>query len=58
MDRGTFHQTRLLEALSNLALNTAREGAARAPLGKRRKCRKCRKGLRGLQGEHTLLATS
>jgi len=29
----TFHQTRLLKAPSNLALNTAREGAATASLG-------------------------
>jgi len=28
-----FHQTRLLKAPSNLALNTAREGAATASLG-------------------------
>jgi len=33
MGRDTFHQTRLLQAPSNLALNTAREGAATAPLG-------------------------
>jgi len=31
--RDTFHQTRLLKAPSNLALNTAREGAATASLG-------------------------
>jgi len=33
MGRDTFHQTRLLKAPSSLALNTAREGAARASLG-------------------------
>jgi len=33
MGRDIFHQTRLLKAPSNLALNTAREGAATAPLG-------------------------
>jgi len=29
----TFHHTRLLKAPSNLALNTAREGASTASLG-------------------------
>ena len=33
MGRDTFHQTRLLQAPSNLALNTAREGAPTASLG-------------------------
>jgi len=33
MDRDTFHQTRLLKAPSNLALNTARKRAATASLG-------------------------
>jgi len=33
MGRATFHQTRLLKSTSNLALNTAREGAATASLG-------------------------
>jgi len=33
MGRETLHQPRLLQALSNLGLNTAREGAARAFLG-------------------------
>jgi len=33
MGRDAFHQTRLLRAPSNLALNTAREGAATASLG-------------------------
>jgi len=33
MGRDIFHQTRLLKAPSNLALNTAREGAATASLG-------------------------
>jgi len=33
MSRDTFHQTRLLRAPFNLALNTAREGAATASLG-------------------------
>jgi len=33
MGRDSFHQTRLLRAPSNLALNTAREGAATASLG-------------------------
>jgi len=33
MGRDTFRQTRLLQAPSNLALNTAREGAATASLG-------------------------
>jgi len=31
--RDSFHQTRLLRATSNLALNAAREGAATASLG-------------------------
>jgi len=34
MSRDIFHQARLLRAPSNLALNTAREGAATAFLGK------------------------
>ena len=33
MSRAPFHQPRVLPALSNLALSTAREGAATAPLG-------------------------
>jgi len=33
MGRDTFHQTRLLRAPSNLALNTAREAAATESLG-------------------------
>jgi len=33
MGRDTFHQPRVLRALSSLALNTAREGAATAALG-------------------------
>jgi len=33
MSRDIFHQPRVLQAPSNLALNTAREGAATAPLG-------------------------
>jgi len=33
MSRDTFHQPRVLQAPSNLALNTAREGAATASLG-------------------------
>jgi len=33
MDRDTFHQTRVLKAPSDLALDTAREGTATAPLG-------------------------
>jgi len=33
MGRDPFHQPRELRAPSNLALNTAREGAARASLG-------------------------
>jgi len=33
MGRDKFHQTRLLKAPSNLALNTAREGAATASVG-------------------------
>jgi len=33
MGRDTFHQTRLLKAPSNLALNPAKEGAATASLG-------------------------
>jgi len=33
MDRDAFYYTRLLKAPSNLALNTAREGAATASLG-------------------------
>ena len=36
LGRDTFHQTRLLRVLCNLALNTAREGAATASLGNRR----------------------
>jgi len=35
MGRDLVHQTRLLQAPSNLALNTAREGAATASLGNR-----------------------
>jgi len=31
--RDTFHWTRLLKALSNLALNTARQGTSTASLG-------------------------
>jgi len=38
MGRDTFHQTRLLKALSNLALNTARERAATASLGNLGQC--------------------
>jgi len=33
MSRDIFHWTRVLRASSNLALSTAREGAATAPLG-------------------------
>ena len=33
MSRDVLHQTRVLRAPSNLALNTAREGAATASLG-------------------------
>jgi len=33
MSRDIFHQTRVLRAPSNLALSTAREGAATASLG-------------------------
>jgi len=33
MGRDTFHQARLLKAPSNLALNTAREGASTVSLG-------------------------
>ena len=33
MGRDPFHQPRVLRALSNLALNTARDGAATASLG-------------------------
>jgi len=38
MGRDTFHQTRLLRAPPNVALNTAREGAATASLGKLCQC--------------------
>jgi len=38
MGRDVFHLIRLLEAPSNLALNTAREGAARAALGSLFQC--------------------
>ena len=38
MSRDIFHQTRLLRAPSNLALNTAREGAATASLGNLCQC--------------------
>ena len=38
MSREPFHQTRLLNAPSNLALNTAREGAATASLGNLGQC--------------------
>jgi len=38
MSRDVFHQTRLLRAPSNLALNTAREGAATASLGNLGQC--------------------
>jgi len=36
--RDTFHQTSLLQALSNLALNTAMERAATASLGNLFQC--------------------
>jgi len=38
MSRDTFHQPRVLRAPSNLALNTAREGAATASLGNLGQC--------------------
>jgi len=38
MSRDIFHQTRLLRAPSNLALSTAREGAATASLGSLGQC--------------------
>ena len=38
MSRAIFHQTRSLRAPSNLALNTAREGAATASLGNLGQC--------------------
>ena len=38
MARDTFHQTRLLRAPSNLALNTSREGAGTASLGNLFQC--------------------
>jgi len=38
MGRDTFHQTKLLKAPFNLALNTAREGAATASLGNLGQC--------------------
>ena len=38
MGRDTFHQTRLLKAPFNLALNSAREGAATASLGSLCQC--------------------
>ena len=38
LSRDVFHQTRLLRAPSNLALNTAREGAATASLGNLFQC--------------------
>jgi len=38
MGRDTFHQTRLLKAPANPALNTAREGAATASLGNLFQC--------------------
>ena len=38
MGRDTFHQPRVLRAPSSLALNTAREGAATAPLGSLGQC--------------------
>ena len=38
MDRDTFHETRLLKALSNLALNTARDRAPAASLGNLFQC--------------------
>jgi len=38
MGRDTFHYTRLLKAPSNLAFNTAREGAATTSLGNLFKC--------------------
>jgi len=38
MSRDIFHQIRLLRAPSNLALNTAREGAATASQGKLVQC--------------------
>jgi len=38
MGNDTFHQTRLLKAPFNLALNCAREGAATASLGNLYQC--------------------
>jgi len=38
MGRDPFHQTRLLRVPSNLALNTAREGASTASLGNLGQC--------------------
>jgi len=38
MGRDPFHQTRVLRAPSNLASNTAREGAATASLGNLCQC--------------------
>jgi len=38
MGRDTFHWTRVLKVPSNLALNTSREGAATASLGKLSQC--------------------
>ena len=38
MSRDIFHQTRLFKAASNLALNTAREGAATASLSNLFQC--------------------
>ena len=38
MSRDIFHYTRLLKALSNLALNTSREGASTASLGNLFQC--------------------
>jgi len=38
MGRDILHQTRVLRAPSNLALNTAREGAATASLGNLGQC--------------------
>jgi len=38
MGRDPFHQTRLLKDLPNLALNTAREGAATASPGNLGQC--------------------
>ena len=52
MSRDIFHQPRVLRAPSNLALSTAREGAATASLGN------LRQGLTTLMGKNFFLISN